>query len=298
MTDTIPFDKNYSTTRMAIKADPAVIANEVKQSSNSEDKLKTVLFLPIGEGRKGEGGLRTKGYFKKSYEDKPLISIITVVCNGEKYLEETIRSVINQTYDNVEYIIIDGGSTDGTLDIIRKYEDAIDYWVSEKDDGIYDAMNKGIDVASGEWLNFMNAGDGFFAKNTIEEIEWGNLDADLVIGDTWLIKENKLLRKIINPYELYIRNKICHQSTFIKRSLQEVFDLEYPILADYKMWLDLFFKRSVKYYFAHFPIALYLTGGISNKSNKAEELKLKKEFSQIAYLLTVCKFQIKAWLNV
>ena len=88
-------------------------------SKTIEDTFESVLFLPQNDTRKGEGGLRTKGYFKKNYEEKPLISIITVVYNGEMYLEETIQSVINQTYDNVEYIIIDGGSTDGTLNITQ-----------------------------------------------------------------------------------------------------------------------------------------------------------------------------------
>jgi glycosyltransferase involved in cell wall biosynthesis len=78
--------------------------------------------------------------------------------------------VISQTYPNVEYIIIDGGSTDGTLDIIKKYEDYIDYWVSEADKGIYDAMNKGVDLATGQWINFMNTGDRFYDENSIEEV--------------------------------------------------------------------------------------------------------------------------------
>jgi DNA-binding NarL/FixJ family response regulator len=108
MTNIICLDEKYSTTRLATKEKPEIV-------NDPEDKFETVLFLPESESRKGEGGLRAKGYFKKSYDDKSLISIITVVFNGEKYLEETIQSVINQTYDNVEYIIIDGGSTDGTL---------------------------------------------------------------------------------------------------------------------------------------------------------------------------------------
>ena len=101
---------------------------------------------------------------------KPLISIITVVYNGEKHLEETILSVINQTYDNVEFIIIDGSSTDGTIDIIKKYEDKIDYWISEKDSGIFDAMNKGILASKGDYINFMNAGDFFTRINLVSDV--------------------------------------------------------------------------------------------------------------------------------
>ncbi|TVR02186.1 MAG: glycosyltransferase, partial [Desulfovibrionales bacterium] len=134
-----------------------------------EDKFETVLFLPEGENRTGQGGLRTQGLFKHSLPDKPLITVITVVLNGAKHLEETILSVLNQTYDNVEYIIIDGGSTDETLDIIRKYEHAIDYWVSEKDEGIYDAMNKGIKCATGEVVGIINA-DDYYHANSLESI--------------------------------------------------------------------------------------------------------------------------------
>ena len=110
----IYLDERYSTTKLLTKEKPEIV-------KNGGDKFQSVLFLPEVEGRKGEGGLRTKGYFKKSYEGKPLITVITAVFNGEKFLEETIKSVLNQTYDNVEYIVIDGGSTDRTIDIIKKY---------------------------------------------------------------------------------------------------------------------------------------------------------------------------------
>jgi len=206
---------NYSTTRLCYKLvdnkfldENGKIKEEYKFKLNfpefgiidskipakKDEKFDTFLFLPEGEGRKGEGGLRTKGYFKFSYEKVgsdwyvvdsnsekisklelptthyPLITIITVVYNGEKYLEETIQSVINQTYPNVEYIIIDGGSTDGTLDIIRKYEDYIDYWVSEKDRGISDAFNKGVIAAKGCYINFQGDGDGFVLPDSLEKV--------------------------------------------------------------------------------------------------------------------------------
>ena len=98
------------------------------------------------------------------------ISIITVSYNAAKTIEQTISSVVNQTYQDIEYIIIDGGSTDGTMDIIRKYEDRIAYWISEPDKGIYDAMNKGIDVATGDYVYFLGADDRLVDANIIDKI--------------------------------------------------------------------------------------------------------------------------------
>ncbi len=139
---------------------------------------------------------------KKFYSHKPLMSIITVVFNGEKFLEQTIQSVINQTYKNIEYIIIDGGSTDGTLDIIKKYKDKIDYWASEKDEGIYDAMNKGIKVAKGKYLAFINADDWYednalnhvfsaYSQNQNIDFFYGNLNFIKDGGEVVLWKGNK-----------------------------------------------------------------------------------------------------------
>jgi len=213
MSETICLDKNYSTTRQVTRK-----KNEV--SCNREEILPTQSFLPQGEGRQGEGGLRTKGFFKTSYTNKPLISVITVVYNNEKYLKETIKSVINQTYDNVEYIIIDGGSTDGTLDVIKKYEAQIDYWVSEPDQGLYDAMNKAILASSGTWLNFMNSGDMYSDQHSIKHaIEYADSNVDVIYSDLYLYSDShsKIRRIACNAESLFV----VHQSMIYKRVLHE-----------------------------------------------------------------------------
>jgi glycosyltransferase involved in cell wall biosynthesis len=275
MTDIVSLDEGYSTTRLLTKEKPKII-------NTPEDKFETVLFLPEGENRKGEGGLRTKGYFKKSFDDKPLISIITVVFNGEKYLEETIKSVINQTYDNVEYIIIDGGSTDGTLDIIKKYEDKIDYWVSEKDRGIYDAMNKGIKLASGEWINFMNAGDGFYDNYVLDKLFTQNnlKDIGILYGNHAVKNENnsEIIQVDVKDYNGKRNIPFCHQSLFVRTSLlkSNLFDLQFKIASDYDQFLRL---KSKDIQTLHVPliISIYLDGGISSISRE----KLIKEYVMI-----------------
>jgi len=158
--ESICHDERFSTTRLLFRG---------QVSSNAASKLNGEGNASASAARaiKREGGLRTKGFSKQDVSKKPLVTVITVVSNGAQRLEDTIRSVLNQSYDNVEYIVIDGGSTDGTLELIGKFGDAIDYWVSEPDSGVYDAMNKGLDAASGEWVNFMNAGDAFCSKQSI-----------------------------------------------------------------------------------------------------------------------------------
>ena len=115
---------------------------------------------------------KSQGQCKTSTPRAPLITVITAVLNGENTLERTIQSVIGQDYKNIEYIIIDGGSTDGTLDIIKKYEHAIDYWISETDEGIYGAMNKGIQASSGEWIYFLGSDDYLVADNVLDTIHY------------------------------------------------------------------------------------------------------------------------------
>lgn len=164
---------------------------------------------------------------------KLLISVVTVCYNAADTIEKTMLSVLNQTYHDIEYIIIDGGSTDGTVEIIRKYADRIAYWVSEPDKGIYDAMNKGIKVATGEWINFMNAGDEFVDEGVIEKL-FQNRTIDtvgVVFGDTLFIHKSK--QKIVkfgdDPHHKIMPS--CHQSIFCRRILlaRILFDLRYKI---------------------------------------------------------------------
>ena len=125
----------------------------------SNEKIIFRDFLEANNSKKFEGGLRFKKNFKSSKPNYPVVTIITVVKNNEKYIEETIKSVLNQKYKNIEYIIVDGNSSDGTLEIIKKYENSIDYIVSENDLGLYDAFNKGISIAKGDLIGMVNSDD-------------------------------------------------------------------------------------------------------------------------------------------
>ncbi len=275
MTNTLCIDEKYSTTRLLSK-EKTIIEN------SPEDKLETVLFLPKGENRKGEGGLRTKGYFKKSCEDKPLISVVTVVYNGVEYLEETIKSVINQSYDNVEYIIIDGGSTDGTLDIIKKYEDKIDYWVSEADSGIYAAMNKSIALVKGEWINFMNAGDRFFDRQVLQNV-YNNIDegVGLLYGDTEMrYKTFARDRKAISVKYIYKRMPFGHQSMFVRTEIHkdDLYDLKYTVCADYNFACTLY-KKGIVFKKINSLLASCSTDGLSD----IQSSKRVQQAAKIAY---------------
>ena len=234
-----------------------------------EDKCETVLFSLEGQDRQGEGGLRKQGYFKTSQPDKPLITVVTVVYNGEKFLENTIQSVINQTYDNVEYIIIDGGSIDGTFDIIRKNQHAVDYWVSEKDRGIYDAMNKGIDLATGDWINFMNGGDRLFKHETLHAVfsSLEDKDADIFYGNHEVCYPSgrKRQAKAGLVKNLWKGSQFCHQATFVNSRYHKAhkFNLCTKIVADFEFFY-LAWKNNAK--FKHVPeiICSFEAGGVSD----------------------------------
>lgn len=225
--DCICIDINFSTTRMVLDKKPVI------QNSN-DNCFQSCLFLESSKSYLSDGGLRTKGCFKETMVQKPLVTIVTVVFNGEFFLEDTIKSVIYQSYDNVEYIIVDGGSTDGTLDIIRKYEHAIDYWVSEEDQGIYDAMNKGIQLASGDWINFMNAGDRFFDSNVLDSINFDSKSSKYILAGDVEYDSGKVFLALSGS--MYMKNTIHHQGAFYPSLVFKklgLYSTKFMILADY-----------------------------------------------------------------
>ncbi|GHT63960.1 glycosyl transferase [Bacteroidia bacterium] len=199
--------------------------------------------------------------------NNPKISIVTVTYNAVSVLEETILSIINQIYNNIEYIVIDGGSTDGTLDIIKKYEDRLSYWISEPDKGIYDAMNKGIDRASGDWINFMNAGDLFYSNTIIQELVDMHYfdDNEAIIYGNRLVNKNGLLEAAISDLKpIKHRMDIFHQSCFVPVDLHKnfPFDISYKIAGDY----DFFYRminNHVKFIKTDLDICIFLLGGVS-----------------------------------
>lgn len=168
-----------------------------------------------------------------------LVSVITAVLNGKERLEKTIQSVINQTYKNIEYIIIDGGSTDGTLDVIKNYQYAIHAWISEPDKGVYDALNKGIRLASGDWVNFMNAGDVFYSSNSIALLKkYFQEDTVLIYGDVRINYGDFERTQYAKSFSRLWRGGICcHQSVFIKKQILAKlgFNLDYNFAADYEL---------------------------------------------------------------
>ena len=212
------------------------------------------------------------------------LSIITVVYNDKSNIEETIRSVIYQTYTNIEYIIIDGGSTDGTIDIIKKYKDKIDYFISEKDNGIYDAMNKGIRIATGNYINFMNSGDRFNSLDILKLIT-DQIDStdDVIYGNHIVYYDPQIYgdfqRTVIaskNLDNIWKGMPFSHQSCFVKTEIMKNIGFNYSnlkIAQDFALIYELY-KKKYNFKFVDLTISSILAGGYSDTfSNRYHSLK-------------------------
>ena len=198
------------------------------------------------------GGLRKNNIFKVNSLSEPLISIITVVLNNEKYLQECFDSLHIQNYKNYEHIIIDGGSLDKTIDIIKKNEAKIDYWISEKDSGIYDAFNKGMAEAKGEYIGFLNSDDIFYSEKTLNYVVdtfKQNKDLDFIYGP---VKKHWALLYGYKPWKIYFTwGFYTSHSTgfFIKKTSAKVvgnYNLKYKYSSDYDYFFRMIVKKKLK----------------------------------------------------
>lgn len=209
------------------------------------------------------------------------ISIITINYNNALGLDKTINSVIQQTYKFIEYIVIDGGSEDGSADLLTKYQDKIACSVSEKDSGIYNAMNKGIRKSSGDYLLFLNSGDIFSQANSIEEAVKQGFDCDLVSGN--MRYDNNGIKRDWIPvdkldFALFYHDTIPHPSTFIKKTLFDLvgyYDETLSIVSDWKFFFLAYCKFNCSYKHIDVFIAEFMEDGVS--SNPSYRPKMKKE---------------------
>lgn len=231
----------------------------------------------------------------------PKISVVTVCYNAGNDIERTIKSIISQDYDNFEYIIVDGKSTDHTLDIVFMYRDRIDKVISEKDAGIYDAMNKGIDASTGEWIIFINAGDEFFNSKTLSSVfRQKSFNADIIFGD------------VLNHYQWgYVKQEgrnfngiesrmpFCHQSAFVRKEIIDKykFDASFKVCGDHNQFYTMF-KEGRK--FEHVPliISIFDTSGVSNYSIQGfKEMSIINDYKGINYIKKFFRAYTKRFLS-
>lgn len=225
----------------------------------------------------------------------PKISIVTICLNEKDTIEDTFLSILKQSYKNIEMVVIDGGSTDGTLDIIKKYQDKIAYFVSEPDSGLYNAMNRAIDAASGDFVYFLNANDTLFDKFILTKVAKcinDNPDARFIFGDIRYLKPNGDLFLDLIEYNnqeknlLFIKQNLCHQAIFYDRTLFDDFGKyseKLKIHSDTKFNIECLFVHKVKTVYIPTIIANFRWGGLSScKKNENlsgyERLTLLKQY--------------------
>jgi glycosyltransferase involved in cell wall biosynthesis len=211
---------------------------------------------------------------------KPVLSVITIVYNNARDIERTMLSVLNQTYGGIEYIVVDGASNDGTLEIIKRYERRIAKLISKKDKGIYDAMNKGLTLATGDYVIFMNSGDEFHADDTVAQVFATSPDADIYYGETEMVndqRESLGRRRHKAPDQFNWRSfkygmSVSHQAIYIRRTLAEPYDMRYQLSADID-WIIRAAKKARKIVRVDGYVAKYLVGGMSKAKHKQSLLE-------------------------
>ena len=218
----------------------------------------------------------------------PKLSVITVVYNNVQDIEHTMFSILNQTYPDIEYIIVDGLSTDGTLEVIKRYQNRITKLISEKDEGIYDAMNKGLAAATGDYVLFMNSGDEFYATETVAGVFSTANEADIYYGETEMIddKGKSLGRRRHKAPENFTwwsfkyGMSVSHQAIYIRRALTEPFDPKYHLSADID-WIIRSAKKAKRIVNVNQYVAKYQVGGMSKTKHRqslTERFQIMKRY--------------------
>ena len=212
-----------------------------------------------------------------------ILSIVTINYNNRDGLRKTIDCVVNQTCPDFEYIVIDGGSTDGSVDVIKQYADKINYWVSEPDKGIYNAMNKGISAAKGEYLNFMNSGDCFFDNTSVSNFNDINANEDIVFGNMIDSITGKRMGCIatdkITAADFFTAS-LPHQASFIRRQMFEkygFYDERFKIASDWKFFFEVIVLKNASIKYTNTIFAKYGNSGISTSIYGIESDQIIKE---------------------
>lgn len=233
-------------------------------------------------------------------KEQPVISIVTIVYNDFENIEKTIKSILSQSYNNVQYIIVDGASTDGTKEIIEKYKDSVDVFLSERDSGISDAFNKGTQLAKGEYINYMNSGDTFIDNDSLSFFvdKIVNTQADVVTAFSRFVDSKIPKTTLSNCSHISKKAMISHQASFISMSLFEkygLYDEDFKVRMDYEFWIRVLPKSSL--YFIDEILVDYSDGGVSGQSsniNYREEIRAQiKNLKSITLLFCLFKSTIK-----
>ena len=233
-----------------------------------------------------------------------LISVITINLNNLEGLQKTISSVLNQDYSNIEYLIIDGGSNDGSVEYIKSNESKFDYWASEKDQGIYDAMNNGIIQSKGEYVLFLNSGDYFYDSKCLSNLIGSEITEDIVYGKMGMYLNDSLITKEY-PSRLNIEyfqyDTIPHQSTLIKKNLFNKFgyyNTSFKIVSDWAFFVDSIIKGKAKYRYVDELISIFDLNGISSQplSNKIIRNEINEHLKQ-NYFFTYLYLKIRWAIN-
>ncbi|MCX8533633.1 glycosyltransferase family 2 protein [Chryseobacterium luquanense] len=219
----------------------------------------------------------------------PKISVITISYNNKKGLEKTLKNVISQSFSDFEYIIIDGGSQDGTKDILEKYSDNITYWVSEPDKGIYNAMNKGITAAKGEYLIFINSGDHFYDENSLSVAAAHLSGEDIIYGNLELVSdEHTYIKKYSSELSLlyFYDQSLPHPATFIRKEAFQKwgnYDEYLKIVSDWKWFLISICTHQASFKHIDETISTFYLDGISSIKQNQEKIDNEKELTFSEY---------------